>query len=182
MMALNFWTFSCVCFQSPEGRKENSPGLQPWERDEQRNRPESTPSPPCGRFSASAFGKDCLTRASELGSAGNEEHVVIRFDGPVSFTPNCARSLPREMPSIRFRKTLPLEITPGSRPPFQGDSLSVRIPRAEALGYSLFALRAVENASPKWSGTSGAARQLPCSNFPPATPLQRSLAKLLNTP
>jgi hypothetical protein len=160
-MALNFWTFSCVCFQSPEGRKENSPGLQPWERDEQRNRPE---------------------RASELGSAGNEEHVVITFDGPVSFTPNCARSLPREMPSIRFRKTSPLEITPGSRPPFQGDSLSVRIPRAEALGYSLFALRAVENASPKWSGTSGAARQLPCSNFPPATPLQRSLAKLLNTP
>jgi hypothetical protein len=31
--------FLCV-FQSPEGRTENSPGLQPWERHPQRNRPE----------------------------------------------------------------------------------------------------------------------------------------------
>ena len=90
--------FSFVCFQSPEGRRQNSPGrlrcasarpyletacrdvgfaesgLQPWERDAQGNRPE---------------------RASELELVGNEEYVVIIFDGPISFAPNCARSLPR---------------------------------------------------------------------------------------
>jgi hypothetical protein len=87
--ALRDWTLSCVCFQSPEGRKQNSPGLQPWERDTQRNRPE---------------------RASELELAINEEYVVTIFDGPGLFAPNCARSLPPEMPSNRFRKTLFLEI------------------------------------------------------------------------
>ena len=33
------WTFSCV-FQSPEGRTENSPGLQAWEGLRKENRPE----------------------------------------------------------------------------------------------------------------------------------------------
>jgi hypothetical protein len=45
----------------------------------------------------------------------------------------------------RFRLTLSLEIMSVSRPPFQGDSLSVRLPSAEALGYSLLALRAIQN-------------------------------------
>jgi len=31
--------FLCV-FQAPEGRTENSPGLQPWEDGPERNRPE----------------------------------------------------------------------------------------------------------------------------------------------
>ena len=87
--------FSSV-FQSPEGRKQNSPGLQPWESDAQRNRPE---------------------RASE---------------------------------SSRLRRRPSLETTPGSRPPFQGASLSVRIPRAEALGCSVFALRAIQNFESPW--------------------------------
>jgi hypothetical protein len=147
-----FWTFSCVCFQSPEGRKQNSPGLQPWERDAQRSRPE---------------------RASELELAGNEEYVVIIFDGPISFAPNCARSLPREMASSCFRKLSSLAITPNSRPPLQGDSLSVRLPRAEALGCSLLTLRAVESASETMSKLEW---ELPGST-PPAVPLQRSLAK-----
>jgi hypothetical protein len=34
------WTFSCAYFQSPEGRKQNSPGLQAWEPHAQRDRPE----------------------------------------------------------------------------------------------------------------------------------------------
>ena len=37
---LEFWTFSCVCFRSPEGRRENSPGLQPWEGLRKESRPE----------------------------------------------------------------------------------------------------------------------------------------------
>jgi len=82
-------------FMSPEGRTESSPGLQPWERHAERIRPESTSSPPRGRFSPSAFRKDCLTRASE---------------------------------SSCFRPRLPLEITPGARPPFQGDSLGDAFP------------------------------------------------------
>ena len=103
--------FSFVCFQSPEGRRQNSPGFQPWERDAQRNRPE---------------------RASELELVGNEEYVATIFDGSVSFAPNCVRCLPHEVPSSCCRKALSLEITLGGRPPFQGDSLSVRLPRAEA--------------------------------------------------
>jgi len=45
-----------------------------------------------------------------------------------------------------------LGITPESRPPFQGDSVVRLVPRAEALGYSLFALRAMTtspNCSPR---------------------------------
>ena len=81
----------CV-FQSPEGRKENSPGLQPWEPHANRNRPER------------AAGCDA------------------------SFS---------KMRCIQF----------AIRPPFQGDSLSVRIPRPEGLGYSLFTLRAIGGTS-----------------------------------
>jgi hypothetical protein len=103
------WDIYLCAFQSPEGRTENSPGLQAWEGLEKENRPE---------------------KAAESEVAGNEEYVVIKFNASASFAINC------------FRKTLSLEVTPGTRPPFQGDSLSARLPRAEALGYSLFALRA----------------------------------------
>ena len=58
---LEFWTFSCVCFRSPEGRRENSPGLQPWERHKQGNRPE---------------------RASESGLAGNVEICCYEISMP----------------------------------------------------------------------------------------------------
>ena len=58
---LEFWKFSCVCFRSPEGRRENSPGLQPWERHKQGNRPE---------------------RASESGLAGNVEICCYEISMP----------------------------------------------------------------------------------------------------
>ena len=141
---LQFGSFLACVFQSPEGRKQNSPGrlgcamarpyletgcrdvrprraqssrfaesgLQPWERDAQRNRPE---------------------RPSESDLARNEEYAVTIFDGPVSFAPNCTRRLPQEVPSSCL-----LEITSGDRPPLQGHSLSVRLPRAEAPGLFCF--------------------------------------------
>jgi len=109
---LQFGSFLACVFQSPEGRKQNSPGLQPWERDAQRNRTE---------------------KASESELARTEEYAVIIFDGPVSFAPNCTRRLPEEVPSSCF-----LEITSGDRSPFQGDSISVRRPRAEAPGLFCF--------------------------------------------
>jgi hypothetical protein len=53
-------------FQSPEGRTENSRGLEAWENLRKENRPESTSSPPRGRLSPTAFRKDCLTRAADF--------------------------------------------------------------------------------------------------------------------
>jgi len=95
---------------SPEGRKQNSPGLQPWEGVGKENRPESTSSPPRGRFSASVFRKDCLTRA-----AGRRALV----------------------PKITFFER------GSTRTPFQGVLVLHVVPRAKALGYSLFALWAI---------------------------------------
>ena len=46
------------------------------------NRPESTSSPPRGRFSASAFRKDCLTRAADFGALfpkGNLRQKATRW-------------------------------------------------------------------------------------------------------
>jgi len=140
------WTYSCVCFQSPDGRIQNSPRLQPWEQDAQRNRPE---------------------RASESESAGNEEYVVIIFDGAVPFSPSCVRSLTHEVLSSCFRKTLPLEMTPGSRPPFQGDSDSMRRPRAEALGCYVFALRATVECLNSGGVACNAGKRGSASSSPP---------------
>jgi len=87
--------FSSVC-QTPEGRRENSPGLQPWECVRKEKRPE---------------------RAAD-----------------------CRALFPRmafvESDSIR--------------PPFQGDLVVRLIPRAEALGCSVFALRAMQNVEAPW--------------------------------
>jgi hypothetical protein len=66
--------FLCV-FQSPEGRTENSPGLQPWERHPQRNRPERAPE------------KTLITTYI---------YVVLMCDVPVPFPPDCARGLLHE--------------------------------------------------------------------------------------
>jgi hypothetical protein len=134
------------CFKSPEGRIQNSPGLQPWEQDALRNRPE---------------------RASESESAGNEEYVVIISDGAVSLSPSCVRSLTHEVLSSCFRKTLPLEITPGSRPPLQGDSLSMRLPRAEALGCAVFALRATVKCPNSGGVACNAGKRGSASSSPP---------------
>ena len=75
-------------------------------------------------------------------------------------------------------EALSLGITSGSRPPFQGGSLRIRIPRAKALGYSLFALRAVETRAIKFPGCRGRALL--------ATPLQglvfRKTGVATNTP
>jgi hypothetical protein len=57
---------------SPEGRTENSPGLQAWERHPQGNRPE---------------------RAAESALTTNYRYVVNIFDAPVPFPPDCARGL-----------------------------------------------------------------------------------------
>ena len=105
------------------------------------------------------------------------------------------RNLPQQMRSSCFRKTLSLEIMPGSRPPFQGDSLSVRLPRAKAptpqslrrgtrfqdtgapkrseggLGYSVFALRAMAECP----NSKARCLQHPETRELQATPLQSLL-------
>jgi hypothetical protein len=45
-----------------------------------------------------------------------------------------AQAAPKAFPTRRHQVAfaLSLEIMPGGRPPFQGDSLAVRLPRAEA--------------------------------------------------
>jgi len=63
-------------------------GLEAWEGLRKENRPESTPSPPCGRFSASAFGKDCLTRAADFRALFSRDDLrQKRLDG-ISETTN----------------------------------------------------------------------------------------------
>jgi hypothetical protein len=64
--------FLCV-FQSPEGRTENSPGLQPWERHAQGNRPERASD----RHSAALSGRFSRGRLPRA-----EAHGL--FCGPVS--------------------------------------------------------------------------------------------------
>jgi hypothetical protein len=87
---------------TPERRKQNSPGLQPWEHNTPRNRPE---------------------RASELESAFSLSRQGGLTAGLDKLGDNTATTrTPSDALSGRFS--------------------SARIPRAKALGYSIYALRA----------------------------------------
>jgi hypothetical protein len=129
-----FWTFSCGCFQSPEGRRENSPGLQAWEGLRKESRPESTSSPPRGRSSPSVFRKDCLTRAADF-RAYSQKVTFVKSDSMAfqkknsAGTIRCERDWPIKCNNnifLRWR-TIPV------RPPFQGDSVVPVVPWPESI-------------------------------------------------
>jgi hypothetical protein len=86
----------------PERRKQNSPGLQPWERNTPRNRPE---------------------KASDLESASSLCRQGKLTTDPEKLRDNTAT-------------------TPTSSDALSGRFSSARTPRAKALGYSVYPLRA----------------------------------------
>jgi hypothetical protein len=97
-----------VYVPTPEGRTENSPGLEAWEGLRKENRPESTSSPPRGRFSASVFRKDCLTRAADFRALFSRDNLrQKRLDG-ISETTTLFwyKNLPVQ---FRAKKTAPIK-------------------------------------------------------------------------
>jgi hypothetical protein len=118
IQALRTWLLS----RCPSGTKYIHPprlclsayGLKPWERHPQRNRPE---------------------RAPEKTLATTYIYVVLMCDVPVFFPPDCARGLLYEgsaaVPAYAGHSAAP-----------SGRFSRGRLPRAEALGCSVFALRA----------------------------------------
>jgi hypothetical protein len=125
---VQFGHFLVCVFQPPEGRTENSPGLQAWEGLRKENRPERAAD-----FRA-LFSRDNL-RQKQLD--GISETNLFWY-----------KNLRAQ---FRAKETRPSNVTttyfcvPGQSPfrtPLQGDSLVRVIPRAEALGYPLIARRA----------------------------------------
>jgi hypothetical protein len=121
-LPLEFWTSSRACFNRLKGENRTAQGFSPGNDGQNEIALKGRPT---------RIGSQCIDMSLL--------HLIVQ----VYFAPNCTRSFPYETPSSRFRLTSSLEKTPVSRPPFQGDSLSVRLPRAEALGYCVFALRAI---------------------------------------
>jgi len=113
---------SCACFQSPEGRKQNSPGLQAWEGLRKENRPERAAD-----FRA-LFQKVTFFKSDSMAFQKQKSASTIRCERDRAI--KCNNNI-----SLGWR-SIPV------RPPFQGDSVVRVVPRPEGLGYSLFALRA----------------------------------------
>jgi len=140
---VQFGHFLVCGFQPPEGRTENSPGLQAWEGLRKENRPERAAD-----FRA-LFSRDSL-RQKQLDGISETTNLFWYKNLRAQF---------------RAKETRPSNVTttfcvPGQSPvrtPFQGDSLVRVIPRAEALGYSLIALR----ATAKCPNSSGRCKQRP---------------------
>jgi hypothetical protein len=126
---LQFGHFLLSVFQSPEGRTENSPGLEAWEGLRKENRPE---------------------RGAEFGALFSRDNLCQKQLDGISETTNLFwyKNLRAQLGAKETRPSNVITTyfcVPGQSPvrtPFQGDSVVRVVPRAEALGYSLIALRA----------------------------------------
>jgi hypothetical protein len=129
--------FSCVFPIARRANREQpraSAWLKPWEPNAQGNRPE---------------------RAAESTLTTTYGYVVVIFDAPIPFPPDCARCHHRKFSyqeelrellkrhRVAFRRTFSLGIMPGTRTPFQGDSLGDVFP---GLGPMLFCFRPLGDA------------------------------------
>jgi hypothetical protein len=141
---LQFGHFLVCVFQSPEGRTENSPGLEAWEGLRKEDRPERAAD-----FRA-LFSRDNL-RQKQLDGISQTTNLFWYKNLRAQLGPR--ETGPSNVITTYFR-------VPGQFPvrtPFQGDSVVRVIPRAEALGYSLIALR----ATAKCPNSSGRCKQRP---------------------
>ena len=101
-----------VCIQSPEGRTENSPGLQAWEPRTKRIALKGRPNPDR---------RQSLLASKFLIPPNNHRRFSYRKQIRKLLTP-----------STSFWRTFSLATTPDSRPPFQGDSLLGTFPGLKA--------------------------------------------------
>jgi len=128
------WTFSFCVSQSPEGRTENSPGLEAWEDLRKENRPERAAD------FGTLFPRGNLRQKRLDGISETTNWRPIPFGRPFSFQGD---SVLRVVP--RAEAPTPQSLRRGIR--FQDTGEPKR--SEGGLGYSLFALRARRNVRPR---------------------------------